>query len=221
MAHHHDTLFNALCDAIAEIAPHEASKTTRMLWGAEGALGHPSEKARRLKCLRNLVDILRRCRRAHAVHIEAALTLPVRFFSSLSLYHAVFFTLPDVAADNVVELLAAAESNSKVLAKIQDLRTDDRSHLGKNFTRRGRNLAELRLARLNGELSADLIAYTWRAGGMSWEQFVECAKQLRDAFIEQFSPGAGDPRVAEVLEVVKSAKFPTDPGAGDDDGDSR
>jgi hypothetical protein len=221
MAHHHDTLFNALCDEIQELAPREDSKRTRHLWGVEGALGHPSEKARRLKCLRELVRILRICRRAYAAQVEAALALPVRFFSSLSLYRAGFSAPLDDAADKLVELLASTQSDLNVVAKIQILRDDNKFHLGEEFTHHGWSRAESRIARRGGELSADLIAYTWRAGGMSWEKFVECANQLRDELIEQFSPAADDPRIARTLEVMKSAKFPTDPEAGDDDGDSR
>lgn len=221
MAHHHDTLFNALCDEIQELAPQENPKTTRRLWGVEGALGHPSEKARRLNCLRELVGILRTCRRAYAAQVEAALALPARFFSSLSLYRAVFSASSDDAADKLVELLASTQSDLKVVAKIQKMRDDNKDHLGDDFTHHGWSRAELRIARRGGELSADLIAYTWRAGGMSWEKFVECAKHLRDEFIEQFSPVADDPRIAQALEVMKSAKFPTASGAQDYDGDSR
>lgn len=221
MAHHHDTLFNALCDKIGELDPKAVAATEKALWKVPGALSWSSEEERRRNALRSLVSLLRTARRGFEAQVEVTLALPQRLFSELPTYREVFAASPDAAADKVAQLHATMASDLQVVTKIRELRDADQPHVGRRFTRSGWDLVERRLSRRAGHLSADLIAHTWRAGSMTWPQFLENIAQMRTDLIEQFEPARSVPRVAQVIDILEAVRLDELSEDPDDDGDSR
>jgi hypothetical protein len=154
--------------------------------------------------------------------MEALLAFPRHFFSRVGIHRKVFADTSEGAAEHAANLVVDHMNNVDAAKYVQKLREREKDNVqGRRFAEKGYCAVELVLSRRMAEVSADLSPAFWRAGGMDWEKFVECAEQLRTQLVQQLSPGVDDPRVAEVLDVVRSARFPTQPETGDDDEDSR